>query len=240
MKQLEDLDLNLLRKILNTPFSVPPEAVYLELGCLNISTIIKARRINYLHYLVTQDENSMLYKFFSAQWKYPSKSDWTEQVRLDLADFGLPADLEYIKEKSKSKFAKLVKIKAKEFTFFSYLERNLSKLENLFYKELKLQKYLELENLTVKQAQSLFSYRTRMANFSENFRGPSGPQLCPICKTHLDSQHLSFQCPQVKENVKIEGEYNKIFTDNTDTKLVKTLVNISKYRDEYLQSRKIN
>ena len=78
-----------------------------------------------------------------------------------------------------------------------------------------------------------------MANFSENFRGASGPQVCPLCKTHLDSQNLSFQCPLVKENVKIEGQYYTIFTDNTDTKLVNTLVNVTKFRDEYIQSRKI-
>ena len=35
IKQLEDLDLILLRKFLKTPFSVPGEVVYLELGCLN-------------------------------------------------------------------------------------------------------------------------------------------------------------------------------------------------------------
>ena len=63
IKQLEDLDLNLLRRFLNTPFSVPSEAVYLELGCLNISTIIKSRRLNYLYYLVKQDESSMLYQY---------------------------------------------------------------------------------------------------------------------------------------------------------------------------------
>ena len=77
LKQLEDLDLNLLRKILNTPSSVPPEGVYLELGCLNIKTIIKARRINYLRYLISESENSMLYKFFCTQWKYSCKNDWT-------------------------------------------------------------------------------------------------------------------------------------------------------------------
>ena len=60
MKQLEDIDLSLLRNILNTPFSVPAEAVYLELGCLNIETIVKSRRLNYLHYLVKQKKTSML------------------------------------------------------------------------------------------------------------------------------------------------------------------------------------
>ena len=53
IKQLEDLDLNLLRRFLNTPFSVPSEAVYLELRCLNILTIIETKRLIYLHCLVT-------------------------------------------------------------------------------------------------------------------------------------------------------------------------------------------
>ena len=63
IKQLEDLDLILLRNFLVTPFSVPAEAVYLELGCLNLETIIKSRRCNFLHSLLKQDESSMAYKF---------------------------------------------------------------------------------------------------------------------------------------------------------------------------------
>ena len=54
IEQLEALDMDLLRQMLNTPFSVPSEGVYLELGCRNIGTILKARRINYLHTLLTQ------------------------------------------------------------------------------------------------------------------------------------------------------------------------------------------
>ena len=136
MKQLEDIDLSLLRNILNTPFSVPAEAVYLELGCLNIETIVKSRRLNYLQYLVKQKKNSMLYKFFITQWRYPApKNEWTEQVKEDLTDFGFPVDLEYLEGKSVNWFKHEVKKKAKEFAFFSFLEKKEihSKLDNLFY-----------------------------------------------------------------------------------------------------------
>ena len=91
MKQLEDLDLSLLRNFLNTPCTVPAEAVYLELGCQNIETIIKGRRLNYLHYLLNQEKSSMLFKVFITQWKYPAaKNEWTEQVKIDLMDFWIP------------------------------------------------------------------------------------------------------------------------------------------------------
>ena len=179
------MDMDLLRQILNTPFSVPSEGVYLELGCLNIGTILKARRINYLHTLLKQDPKSMLYNFFYTQWKYNCKNDWTDQVKKDLADFEMSTDLDVIRTMSTHRFKKIVRIKAKEFAFYTFLEQQAShsKLDNIVYTDLKLQEYLKLEKITPAEAQILF--RTRMANFSENFRGYNEPQMCPLCKLHM-------------------------------------------------------
>ena len=122
--ELEELDCVLLRKILKTKCSVPVESLYLELGCLNIGTILKARRINYLHYLMSTKETEMLHKFFQAQWKYPTKNDWTEQTKSDLESFGITVDL--VKSKSKYSFSQLVKRKSKEFAFHSFKEKKES------------------------------------------------------------------------------------------------------------------
>ena len=127
IKQLEDLDKSLLRRFLGTKTSTPGEALYLELGCLDINTILKARRINDLHYLANRKPEEMIQRFFIAQWKYPCKQDWTEQVKEDLNDFNIPSDLEFLKSKSKSSFKKLVKKKAKEFAFKSYLQKKKQK-----------------------------------------------------------------------------------------------------------------
>ena len=223
-----------------THLTVPSEGVYLELGCLDIRTIIKARRINYLHYLVNQDPNSMLYKFFCTQWKYSCKNDWTLQVKQDLSDFEISADFNELKKKSIGSFKQLVRRKAKEYAFYTFLEKQAShsKLDNICYTELKLQDYLE--NMSANEAQTVFSYRTRMANFKENYRGPGGPQPCPLCNLHLDTQSLSFQCPLVKNNVKLEGKYNTIFSNKIDKTLVKTLLDINRFRKEFMESRQIN
>ena len=115
IEQLEELDRQLLRKIMHTKVSVPSESLYLELGCLNIGTIIKARRINYLQYLLKQNGKKMLNQFFSAQWKYPGVGDWTEQVKEDLVDFGIDLDLEEIRLKSFYSFKKIVQNKAQKY-----------------------------------------------------------------------------------------------------------------------------
>ena len=55
----------------------------------------------------------MLAKFFQAQFKFPVKGDWTEQLRIDLEDFGIQENLDWIKSKSVHSFKRLVKKKAK-------------------------------------------------------------------------------------------------------------------------------
>ena len=97
MKPLIDLDKCLLRKIFNTPISTPVESLYLELGCMDIETLLKARRIKYLHYILQMKPTSMLQRFFMAQWKYPKKQDWAELVKKDLQDFELSTELQSIK-----------------------------------------------------------------------------------------------------------------------------------------------
>ena len=88
----------------------------IELGLTPIRIIIKARRINYLHYLVNLKENEMLYSVFMAQCKNPTKDDWTVKVQKYLQDLELDMSLEKMKKKSQWSFKRLVKIKSKEYT----------------------------------------------------------------------------------------------------------------------------
>ena len=72
IQELENLDRNLLRKVLKTPFSTPSESLYLELGIVNIETTIKSRRIKYLHYLTTREESEMIFKVFYNSMEIPN------------------------------------------------------------------------------------------------------------------------------------------------------------------------
>ena len=78
-----------------------------------IGTIIKARRLNFLHYLVKLPKRNMLSNFFHAQWEHSTKLDWTEQVKLDLIDFGLTSNLESLEKMSIFTFKNLIKKRAK-------------------------------------------------------------------------------------------------------------------------------
>ena len=100
-------------------------------------------------------------------------------------------------------------------------------------------KYLDNEDISYSEAQLIFSYRTRMSNFAENFRGQGGPTICPLCESHVDSQKWSFSCKTLKENVNIQGNYSDIFHENVKMETAQTISRITKFREDYLNQRKI-
>ena len=112
-------------------------------------------------------------------------------------------------------------------------------MDNLTYYELKTQEYLLNNNITVKQAQIVFSYRVTMAEYSENYRGSNYSILCPLCYSHIDSQALCYSCSVIKENVDLSGQYSDIFETDISEDVIQCFQYIEKYREQYLNSRSI-
>ena len=229
LEELEIVDRLLMRRIFSLPISTCTEALYLESGCLDISTIIKGRRAKYLHYLVNTEDESMLSKFFKTQWDFPARGDWVIQCKQDLNDFNLPEQFDFYKGKSQEAFKVLIDKKCKEFAFdkFCNLKVSHSKLDNLNYYELKLQTYLRLSELSVEESKALLLWRLRMAQFARNF-GEKG-KLCPLCLEHEDTQENSFKCKEIRKHVKLEEKYSDIFR-NPGKGLVRGLMKIMKVR----------
>ena len=139
---------------------------------------------------------------------------------------------------SKYAFKNMVKRKAHEYEFsrLMKLKQKHSKLQDLSYSKLETQKYFKLANMNTLGAQTLFKYRVRMANYGENFRGLSGPAVCPVCTKHLDNQKMGFEnCITLRDNIEISGNYMDIFCDDVPQNLVVTLQKIEMFRDEYVK-----
>ena len=201
--ELEEVDKLLLRRIFKAPISTSIESLYLELGLIPIHIILKSRRILYLHYLLRLKESEMLHQVFMAQCKYPVRDDWIFAVKQDLSDLKINLSFEEIKRKSEWSFKRLIKIKSKEYAleYLLKLKEKHSKMENLHYHELKMQKYLKDGKITVKEAQNLFKFLTRVANFKENFKNNYDGIACPLCLVQPDSQSHCVQCLVVREKI---------------------------------------
>ena len=55
IRELESIDETLLRRILECPVSTPREMLYLDLGVIPIRYIIMMRRLNFLKYILLED-----------------------------------------------------------------------------------------------------------------------------------------------------------------------------------------
>ena len=162
-------------------------------------------------------------------------------MKVDLEDFEIPADLDFIRSKSEFSIKNLVKIKSREYAWKTFMRKKLghTKMDNLWYSDRKMQPYLSSNKFSVEQVRTLLKFRTRMAQFGENFPNGRGHLQCPLCQNHFDSQAMAFQCPKVKAKMVLEGIYQDIFKDEIPIILVKTLTNIMKFRDEYLEGNGI-
>ena len=239
ISEFEDLDRLLLRRILKAPISTPQEALYLELGLIPIGILIQAKRIKFLHYLLSRKETEMIHQFFTAQWFNPSRGDWTETVKLDLEEFDIPVNLEEIKAKSKYTFKKEVKERAKELSMSILMKKKKEhiKMENVEYGNLKIQSYFSLEGITVREVQDTFRFRTRMSRLGENFRGQGGIVWCPLCNKHLDNQALMFECQVLGDKVDLKCNDKNIYSENVNIHEARAVSKILNTRNKMVEAQ---
>ena len=149
--------------------------------------------------MIISDNKQSLHHFFTTQYKYPTKKDWTETLKKDLQDFGINEDFQTIKKTPKNKFKKFVKIKAREYElrYMNTKKESLSKIRNIKHNIINLSNYLKLENMNASEAKAIFQFRSRMAKFSGNYKGNSPIKICPLCSSHPDTQEWSFQCLEI-------------------------------------------
>ena len=80
----------------------------------------------------------------------------------------------------------------------------------------------------------MFKFKTRMANYSENFKAGNETKPCPLCKEGLDTQRHSLVCKVIKQNIKVNMMYEDIFHTKVDKEVAKTVENILNFREEFL------
>ena len=135
---------------------------------------------------------------------------------MDFQDFNISLEFDSIRKRSKESFKNLVKRKSEEFELkrLTAIQEGHSKMENLYYTEVKMQEYMKTPGISVEQAQNLFRWRVRMSPFGENFRGGQEKVICPLCHNHMDSQSLALNCEEIRKEVQIKLRIEDIYRDN--------------------------
>ena len=150
------------------------------------------KRISFLHYILNQDRNSIIYKFFNTQMKKRTKRDWVSTVIEDLELMDIQLEMEQIKTMRKSNFMSIIKDKIQMQTFqdMEKIKSSHTKVKEIKHENMKMQKYLQANSckITNKEAQLIFKLRCRTINVKRNLKGMYDNLDCTACGTEEDTQ----------------------------------------------------
>ena len=114
---LETIDVSFLRQLLKAPKGTPKEMLYLELGCIPLREVIRERRLGFLYYILNENPNSMIHKFFQCQMKGRKRRDWATTIIEDLEKLEISMNMEEISKMKKESFMNMIKQRIKYKAF---------------------------------------------------------------------------------------------------------------------------
>ena len=103
IRQIERIEENFIRKVLNTSKGCPIVQLYLEMGHIPARIEIQKMRCLFLHYILQQDENSNVYRMFKLQQEMPTTGDWASMCMKDLKELEISESLKEIKIMTKKR-----------------------------------------------------------------------------------------------------------------------------------------
>ena len=111
------------------------------------------RRLNFLWYILHEDEESLVNMFLKAQLNSPVHGDWGQSCFRDLEELMIPLTICEIERMPEQKFRRIVKEKTelKAVEYLNDLKANHSKVMDLNHQNLAMQPYLEPNEMSVQE-----------------------------------------------------------------------------------------
>ena len=244
---LEGVDEQLLRRVLEVPSTCPKEMLYLEMGCVPFKYIVASRRLNFLHYILNEDDSSLIHQVLKSQSEQPVKDDWYLSVVKDLEEFQLDMNFEEIKKLSSFSFHTIVQKSAcqKALLDLSKIKLKHNKVKHIQHEKLIMQHYLQPNQLTISETKFAFHTRTRMLRVRRNYGQSFQEKCCPVCKdiNAEDTQDHLLVCEALTNNNQIVDEvpeYQDLFSDRIEkfVKIMRILQSNYKKRIDILKKEK--
>ena len=132
-----------------------------------------------MKYIVDQEENSLILKFFNLQLENPSKFDWASTCMTDFKDMDIQLSFSDIKEMTESRYKDIIRTKCSEYALKYLMNKRGFKGSEINITEIRMAEYLlPNDNLTIEEQRTIFSSRNRMvndipANLSSNKQEPA-------------------------------------------------------------------
>ena len=127
----------------------------------------------FLHYLLNESEESLIFNVLKAQMKNPTKNDWINSVETDLKFLDIYLSFDDIQALSKQQFKPFlhVIIQEKALKYLNNLKNRQSKVSHIQHLVLDIQEYVLPENVEdVQLSKFILQARMRMLDIRVNFK----------------------------------------------------------------------
>ena len=213
IRAIEIIEENYMRQLLSNTKGCPISQIYLELGQSPARFHIFKMRGLFLKYILNQEENSMILKFFKLQLENPVRGDWVSTCMQNLQDLNICLSLEEIKEMSLYTYTGLLRTKCKESAFSYLLKKSGTKGGEIRYLKLEMAEYLlPNDEFDINEQKYIYSLRNKMFNIPSNFCSRENNTSKCQCNTTEDMEHI-YNCT-ILNNKQPEVTFEQIFSDN--------------------------
>ena len=158
LRQIEKIEESFLRKVFKTTKGCPISQLYLEMGVAPARFEIQKLRLLYLKYILSQNDDSLVRKFFNLQLNEPTRGDWASQCISNLKELEITESLEEIGNMTKSQFLKKIKSQISKKAFEYLINKRKRKGKEIEYTQLEMAEYLLPINrkLTIEKKEKCF------------------------------------------------------------------------------------
>ena len=197
--QLQVLQMKFLKRTLQVPKSTPNCLVLLELGVIPIEFEIKSRQLNFLHHIITRDEQDPVRRCYNEQKKYPFENNWAKEMKETLGYLNLEQSEEDIAEMTKDQWKRIVDEKIRKAALEELLNQK-SKLKkgSLIDEGEELSTKTYFEDLNANEARSYFKIRAEVSDIKTFRRYQYDDDICRLCGNETeDLDHIVNRCSQI-------------------------------------------
>ena len=170
-------------------------------------------QIIFYHYIINQDENSIIYKFLEIQKQSPVRGDWfsTVQSNMKFIKFTM-TDFE-LKHTKKSKLKQILNENISKKAFEYLQSKRGTKGNKIKYSKLEMSSYLLPNdyNLTIEDKRQMFSIKNNMINIFSNFPSKKLPKYCRAGCEIIESNEHIYTCEKLNithTNIEYDQIYN--------------------------------
>ena len=220
LRAIERIEESALQKVFKTKRSCPRHLLYLESGMYPARNQIHRQMLNFLHYILQQPNESLLYRIFEMQQLNPVKGDWVSYVMDLVKIYKLNLNIEEIKKTKRTIFKNLVKRQIENVAFQWLLDRQIGgkKGKKIAYERLEMADYLLPESqATPDEKNHIFSIRCEMDDFPSNFGIKTNCEFG--CSQLMNSEHLTV-CSTLNKKETNYLKYEHILKGSMKEKLI--------------------